>query len=330
MDLQVARAIVEQLQGYGLGINLTFAPTASQAHDGSVTLTMQEQERTLAVEVVSDADSLLRRERDALVDRDHLVVAGHVSSRAAEALRRSRVNYIDAAGNAFIAFDAVLIDVRGRRHPTPRSGEPAQEAATNLFSPKRAQVVFALLAWDFLARMSVVDLATAAGVSQGQAHGTLSLLRDAGYLTGTTSPRLDQKAALLDRWAAAHAQGLARTLSVRSFAGEVTDTLRKADPDDPVFASGEWAIPEIIRPTTMILYVPLWDDRVAIRNRWRTDGQPNIFVRKKFWRAPDRTDGPLGGVRSAPWPLIYADLVASGEPRQLVAAQEWRAMHAQP
>ena len=46
-----------------------------------------------------------------------LVLTGFVSPRTADALRRAKVQYLDTAGNAWIEFGDVLIDVRGRPRP---------------------------------------------------------------------------------------------------------------------------------------------------------------------------------------------------------------------
>jgi hypothetical protein len=328
-DLTAERAL-EHLRAYGLTVTVLVAPHPGM-QDGWVRLEAGGAEHSYRMRILSE-DILATVDRSALQDDGILVAARPVTDRAADELRRRGVNYVDLAGNAFVTFGSTLIDVRGRRSTAAR--DPRGGEATNLFSPKRAQVVFALLCWDYLARRTVVELAAAGGVSYGQAHGTVAVLRDAGYVAGDDHPRINRKVELLDRWVAAYPQGLGRTLKLASYAGHVGEHLNKVDPDEPIFVSGEWATGEwadkhLMRPTTMTLYVNELDNRLAIRNRWRSDGSPNIFIRKKFWHAPDRSDGPLGGVRNAPWQLVFADLVASGDPRQFVAAQELRNAHAQ-
>ena len=44
-----------------------------------------------------------------------LLLGPRVTERSAERLRQMGINYLDAAGNAYISFDGVLIDIRGRR-----------------------------------------------------------------------------------------------------------------------------------------------------------------------------------------------------------------------
>src|SRR5665811_2349551 len=46
-----------------------------------------------------------------------LVFTTFVAPKTAEAFRRARVQYLDTAGNAWVKFGDVLVDVRGRRRP---------------------------------------------------------------------------------------------------------------------------------------------------------------------------------------------------------------------
>ena len=248
-----------------------------------------------------------------------LVVRPFVSPRTAEALRRTGVQYLDYAGNAWVEFGDVLIDVQGR----PRPAEVSQSAPVtgNLFSRGRMQVIFALLAWPELWDKPQRDLAHTAGVSLGQAHNTLGLLAEAGY--HAEGPRRGQTT-LLDVWAAAFPTGLARHLTLGSYRGEV-DTFKPTQDEEGVWLSGEQAVVEMLRPASMTLYVVELDPRLAIVNRWRSDGEPNVVVRRKFWNAPD--DASSSGVHEAPWPLVYADLLASRDPRVRGAATEWRDRH---
>jgi hypothetical protein len=248
-----------------------------------------------------------------------------ISARTADALRRAEVQYLDTAGNAWIRFGEVLVDVRGR--PRPDRGDlPPPQATGNLFSAGRAQVAFALLAWPQLWHAPRRDLARAAQVSVGQAHNTLTLLAEAGY--EGERKRLGQPS-LLDLWAAAFATGLAKRLALATWRGEIEHP-RKVNPDDPMFVSGESAVTDLLRPATLTLYADDLDPRLPVVNKWRSDGPANIFLRRRFWNAPDNSDAPLAGWRNAPWPLVYADLLTSDDPRVRSAAADWKARFAGP
>jgi hypothetical protein len=153
----------------------------------------------------------------------------------------------------------------------------------------------------------------------------VTLLAESGY-DGDTKRRGQPE--LLDLWAAAFPTGLARKLELASFSGDV-DEPRMANAEDVAFVSGEQAVRDLLRPASMIVYVEKLDPRLPIVNRWRADGTHNILVRRAFWHAPEASV-PRAGVSPASWPLVYADLLASNDPRVRGAAQEWRERHAGP
>lgn len=252
-----------------------------------------------------------------------LVFTTYASARTTDTFRRAGVQYLDTAGNAWITFGDVLVDVRGR--PRPDRATIPRRIAGNLFSAGRAQVVFALLAWPNLWHARRRDVAFAAGVSLGQAHNALTLLAEAGYDSELIRPG---QTPLLELWAAAFPTGLAANLTLATFQGNV-DELKVAKPDDVAFVSGEKAASDLLRPATLTLYVGKLDPRLPIVNRWRTDAKPNIVVRRAFWHAPDE-DVPPTGLAIAPWPLVYADLLASPDPRVRGAAKEWKDQNARP
>jgi hypothetical protein len=252
-------------------------------------------------------------------DLPTLVFTTFVAPKSAESLRRVGVHYVDTAGNAWVEFGEVLVDIRGRPRP-PRTDSSIQTTSHNLFSAGRAQVAFALLAWPRLWGAPLRQLAHAAGVSLGQAHNSRALLIRVGYRPGDTSTAQTN---LLDHWAASLPAGLTPKIEIATFHGDPR-SVQKVNPDDPVFVSGEAAVDDLLRPATLHLHVEELDPRLPIVNRWRSDEATNIVVRRKFWHAPDNTDAPLTGLRPAPWPLIYADLMNSNDPRVRNVANEWR------
>ncbi|MDP9821786.1 type IV toxin-antitoxin system AbiEi family antitoxin [Nocardioides massiliensis] len=256
------------------------------------------------------------------------VATDYLTERTSAPLREAGIQFADLAGNAYVSFADVLVDIRGRRRPPSGGAAGRPRRPTNLFSPRRSQVVFAFLAWPHLVGANVREVARASGVSVGQAHDTLAKLGEAGYLVdgGTVIYRRDE---LMDHWTAAYPTGLGRRLGIASYRGEVP-YVRKPQPDMPMFASGEYAASEFITPLTATFYVESMDRQLAIANRWRADQEPNIFLRHKFWSSPAGDNGPLVGIRTAPWPLVYADLIASGDPRQREVARQWRERHAGP
>lgn len=312
-----------------LGITLVehrSVPDLSGDHLATVRVERGKSEQTYALL----AGSSIRLTEVSYVHADHplLVFTTFIRPSTAESFRRAGINYVDMAGNAWMRFGDVLIDIRGR---STASVAPPKRTG-NLFSRGGAQVIFVLLAWPELWQSPQRDLAHAAGVSLGQANKTLRLLTEAGY-GRDRAPR--GPADLLDLWAAAFPTGLAKRIALAEYEGDLS-RLAKVDTEDPVFVStagldslvlesGESAAKKDIRPATLTLYVPELDPRLAIKNRWRVGDHANVFIRRKFWNAPDGSDAALTGLRPAPGPLVYADLASSEDARVREAAKVWRA-----
>jgi hypothetical protein len=264
----------------------------------------------------------LRAAPDAAADMRLLLLGPHVSSRGAAVLREAGIHHIDAAGNAWLRLPGVVVDIRGRspeRSTGPRGSDATQ---SNLFSSRRAQVAFALISWPDLVTAPIRRIATAAHVSVGLAHETMGLLEQEGYVQTWPERRLDRVPELIDRWVAAFPLGLGAPGRTRAYQAESMD-VQPAE-SGGVRLSGEAAAPGL-RGSTAVVYTEDPAPRLALRNRWRSDREPNVFVREMFWSEPEPTGADCsGGVRDAPPLLVFADLMASGDSRQRGAAADMR------
>lgn len=134
----------------------------------------------------------------------------------------------------------------------------------------------------------------------------------------------------LGRWSInRQATGLAQQLTLAEYHGAV-GPVKKERADDVMAVSGEAAVPDLLRPTTSTLYVVKLDPRLPIVNGWRSDGEPNIVLRGKFWNDPATPHAPMPDVDVAPWPLVYADLLTSDDPRARGVAPQYRESHERP
>lgn len=262
------------------------------------------------------------------IREDHRILAlgRRINTRTAHVFRQERINFLDLAGNAYVEFGDVLVDIRGAprqssssRGEALRTGEPNDSHPANLFTKRRSQVLFALLAWPELLDEPVRKISRAARASLGIVQETLKLLESSGFLSSGTTRRFLRQHELIDLWTASYPVGLGSPTLQREFRGDPQHL--KEVPGSLLSVSGEAAVPNMLNHQSLILYTDEFDIELAIQNRWRKDSHPNIFVRPKFWRSPQHIDSSdHGGVCRAPELLIYADLLASGEPRQREAA----------
>lgn len=322
--------LTTRLEEFGVQVEVSSRPHGGfDVSEMDLVLSRGDTQQAFALELKNHATHFdLRHNRRSATESGPLLVgAASVSPRSADAFRRSGVQYIDVAGNASIHFGDVLIDVRGRRSEGVAT-EGVQRRGGNLFSPARAQIVFSLLQWPRLWKKPQRELADAAGVSVGQVNNTLEMFRESGF--GPGGHRRDSE--LLDLWVASFPSGVGKKLVLATYRGSI-EAFRKVDAEDPVFVggaalSGELAIEDLLRPAALTIYVTKLDSMLPVRNRWRSDGEANITVRRKFWTTPPHEthddDGPLTGLRNAPAVLVYADLMASDDARVRSVAPEWR------
>ncbi|MGX1806793.1 type IV toxin-antitoxin system AbiEi family antitoxin [Nocardia sp. NPDC055321] len=254
-------------------------------------------------------------------DRGHrqLVTGPQVTGRTGDALRAAGIDYVDYAGNASLDSGPLLVDIRGRRLAVE---EPSHRpSGASLFSARRMQVVFVLLTWPHFAGAPVRKIAEASGTSVGIAQSTLEIMRESGYLIGGSLRRREE---LVDLWAAAFRGPLSRQLRLGRYSGDI----EKYSIPKGSMISGESAVEVMLQPRTLTIYTDHFDITDAIQNGWRASDDPNIEVRRKFWRVPDNLSDSSGtGVFSksaVPPLLVYADLIAAREPRQSEVARTLR------
>ena len=255
-----------------------------------------------------------------------LVVGPRVHASSADTLRTKGIWYVDEAGNAYLRDHAILVDVRGRRGPASAAlSQPRKSGPANPFTPKRARVVFALLSEPALADAPFREIAERSGVSLGMAKGTVDALAIVGFVERLGAHRrLIRRGELLDLWAAAYPSGLGRTNTLVVASGDVGQWAAPGGVD--IAISGEQALPGVIRnPESLVLYLDSQGERRPLRelmvmNRWHNDPNGSIIIRELFWHNLQ----PISDAGTAPPALVYADLLASNESRQIEVAHEMR------
>lgn len=317
--------VTERLAAAGLTLRLT-PPAPASDRTATVTVTAGTRGSTTYA-VVLRQGRLDRPAAAALTLPDAprvLLLAPHVPDAAAEVLRARGVDHADAAGNLHIAWDGLLVDVRGRRAPTtpPRSHAPL---APRAFTRSGVKVVHALLAWPALHARPVREIAEAGDVSLGTAHAVLQDLAAAGYVRdGEHGRALHRGGDLLDRWTEAYAVTLAPTLDLVALAAPADLDRAALERDlvaDGALLGGESAAHRLdahLHPATTTVYVETLPSATLARHRLRRDPEGTVLLRKSFWRDP----GEPGTL--VPSPLVYADLVSSGDPRQREHAERIR------
>jgi hypothetical protein len=259
-----------------------------------------------------------------------LLVAPYITPKAAEHCRNIGLPFIDTAGNAFIQVPGVFVYIKGQ----PKPEEPAlihgkATTATAL------RVIFALLCKEELLNAPYRQIANAANVALGTIGVTFLDLDARGFTTGGKMKAnrrvLLERKKLIDEWATNYPIRLRPKLAIQRFAA--ADKHWWKDVDITAYGAlwgGEIAADRYtndLRPATVTIYVaPAARTknlaRLIAERRLRPDPNGETEVLERFWDF----DTPAGENQVLPDVvpplLVYADLVATFDPRNTKVAQD--------
>lgn len=249
-----------------------------------------------------------------------LVAAPHVDPAAAERARALRLAFVDLAGNAYLHGPRLFVFVVGRRRPA----KPRPTRAPRALTPTGLKVVFALLLRPDRVAAPLREIAAETGVALGTVAAVMEDLLARGHLTpqGLGETRLLERQRLVEDWALLYPVRLRPKLVRGRYAApdaawwETAQLARGRG----VFG-GEVAADRMtgqLKPARVTLYVWGAPGDVILANRLRPDERGAVEILEAFWRPIEDGDAAR---QTAPPLLVYADLIATGDPRNVEAAR---------
>ncbi|AKM01230.1 type IV toxin-antitoxin system AbiEi family antitoxin [Burkholderia pyrrocinia] len=282
---------------------------------------------SLRVESLPGALAELRRRGGAAQmtgERPLMLIAPYLSAELAAGLTDQGIPFLDTAGNACLIQPEATVMIAGRPKPARAPRRQSSRATT----PKGLAVMFALATQPGLVAQPYRGIAAASGV----ALGTVNLAMDDLIARGLVGQRRNGERLIPDwprfvqEWVALYPSRLRAKLSSRRFAGLAPDWWRGFD-----FASfdarlgGEPAadlLTHDLKPAAITVYthgaVP---NRLLLQARLRPDERGDVEILEAFWPRSPALDWREQDVPLVPPLLIYADLVSSGDSRNLAAAE---------
>lgn len=258
-----------------------------------------------------------------------VVVAPYVNDLAADVLRARGIDFADRAGNVHLRRPGLLVDIRGRRRPAravpvhTRDEPPLVEAPASSL-----KVAFALVCRPELAAAPMREIATAAGTSLGSVPRAIESLEAGGFLLrrDRSERKLIRRGELAALWAEVFATRLRPRLRGSYFTPAISQWWEGVTAEEGLAFSGEvgaWLLDGYLRPSAALAYVTGDPTLVAARRRLRPDPTAGtVEIREQFWHFEWEPGRP-----SAPPLLVYADLIATAEPRLVEAAHHLREEH---
>lgn len=261
-----------------------------------------------------------------------ILVAPYLTPELATHCRQTLdLNFIDTAGNVYVRTPGLFVFVRGARapaHRTTATGRGGGATATAL------RVVFALLCQPELINAPYRDIVAAAGVALGAVGWVFFDLQHRGYLAGgrrQRNRRLLEGARLLDEWVTTFPIKLRPKLNPRRFHVPDPRWWQEARLGTGARWGGEVAaarLTDYLKPAAYTIYLDPQHDGETLatlvkRHRLRADPNGNVEILDAFWNF----DMPATPPDLVPSLLVYADLMATLDPRNLEVAKRIRAEH---
>ncbi|MGU7779984.1 type IV toxin-antitoxin system AbiEi family antitoxin [Burkholderia sp. PU8-34] len=305
-------------------------PAALKGHaDGVVRFTLPGHRFDMPAAVSLHASSvqgiLARLRRDAAAPA-LMLVTRHVSADLAARLIEHDIPFLDAAGNAYLNRPEAFVMITGRPKPARASGVqrlPTARATT----PKGMRIMFALATRPGLVARPYRAIAEASGV----ALGTVNLAMDDLAARGLVGQRRNGERVIADwtrfvqEWVALYPSRLRAKLPSRRFSGLTPDWWREFDFSAfDARLGGEPAadlLTHDLKPAAVTIYthgaVP---NRFLLQARLRPDELGDVEILEAFWAPSPTLEWRVQDVPLVPPLLVYADLVATGDSRNLSAA----------
>ncbi len=257
-----------------------------------------------------------------------LLITNHVNNAMAEFLKEYKIEYIDAAGNAYLNQPPVHILIKGNK---PKDKHQAA-AAGQAFRPTGLKVVFTFLCNPEAINDNYRPIAQAAGVALGNIGWVIADLKRLGFVIdmGIQGRRLIQKQRLLERFVEEYPIRLRQQLFLGRFTGDLDWWKRKNMDFGDFLWGGEVAAAKMgnyLKPQAVTIYIKQdLLNEFLLKNRLKKDAKGEVEILRLFWnfnKIADPNAQNIAGYENLTNPiLIYADLMATGIQRNIEAAKE--------
>lgn len=248
-----------------------------------------------------------------------VAVTRHFTRPQAEALRQDGTAYLDGSGNAFLRLPSLFVLVIGQQNRVRKTARAASP-----FTAGGLRLLALLLDRPDALRWPLRKTAAWAGVAFGPTSDFVRDLAAAGYVETSGTSRAQTRRwrrlpELLARWAPSYNETLKPKLACARFRA-----LRDWRTLDVESVGGYWSgeagaermgLGLVARRP--VLYTAAPRSELAARIGLVPDGNGAVEVCRRFWTDPA---GEIERDGVAPLPLVYADLLASGDARNLEAA----------
>jgi hypothetical protein len=294
---------------------------AGQYPDGLIRIDQQNRQWVFTVQVnprVTRTIAALAKAEQGNLQEDRILVTQYVTPPIADLMKEHGLFFLDAAGNAYINKFPLYVFIKGNKPPQKARAVPARR----LFKPGGLKVVFALLNHPDTVNQPYREIAAMADVALGTVGWVFFDLKEMGFLVerGERKRTMTEVQTLLKRWTEAYPDHLRPKLVIERFKADQPRWWEKINILDYHACWGaEVAAAQLtkrLKPERVVIYADEPPGKLIIENKLRKAADGDVEILKPFWKF----DHALAGHGIAPPLLVYADLMATGDARNIETA----------
>jgi hypothetical protein len=248
-----------------------------------------------------------------------LMITEYVTPPIADLLKELNIFFMDAAGNAYINEPPLYVFIKGNK---PRLTLKAK-TQKRLFKPSGLRVVFTLLNNPEIINKPYRDIAKAADVALGTIGWLIWDLKEMGFCIeiDKRKRKLVNVKSLFKRWVEAYPEQLRPKLVKERFEAANPNWWKEINIKEyGAYWGGEVAAANLtgyLKPVKATIYTNEPIGELVLKNRLRKAEQGNVEILAQFWNFKYE----LADQDTVPPILVYADLMATGDQRNIEAAE---------
>jgi len=250
---------------------------------------------------------------------EELLITRYITPQLADKLKELEIQFIDTAGNAYINLPNLFLFIKGNKG---KEGL-VKEKTIRAFQPAGLQLIYALICNPGLEDKPYRLMAEYADIANGAITLVIRDLKKLGYLMdlGIKGRKLTRKKELLQRWINLYAELLKPKLLIGRYNTENPDWWKQEKVlTQDILLGGETAaalLTKYLKPQNHTVYTGENYGRLLLRLKLKNTQNGNFELIKKFWNFED----PFDKKNLVNPVLIYADLIATGDNRNLETAK---------
>jgi hypothetical protein len=305
------------------GIELHFQPDPKDQDDGQLIIgeKLAQKPEALQVEIKNEVRMIPPGLPRHFKNSNSILIANYITAPVKEKLKENNINYLDIAGNCFIKTGRVFLYINDQKITESRNKPNGK-----LWTPTGLKFIWSVLQTPAVLNEPYRAQATIAGVALGLVGDLLQELQGAGYILRNREGNyfLQQQQALQNRWIELYALVLRPKLVLGKYrlAGK---QVHQAHLPNNMLWGGEAAAARMfsyLEPETYPIYT--WQDKRDTMKQLRLVPDPTgpFELLEGFWQRQEKNQQQL-----IPPMMVYAELLATGDSRNLEAAERLKAIY---